>query len=178
MNKSQCKLTQCQLKQLLHYDPDTGVFTWVVDLGPGRPNAGDVAGREQVKKSSKKYRDICIRGKRYYAHRLAYLYMTGENPANEIDHINGNGVDNRWCNLRSVTTLENSQNTRQRPDNTSGVTGVHRNKLTGKWEVFINSNRTRHYLGLFSDFFEAVCARKSAEVKHGFHVNHGSVRPL
>lgn len=171
-------LTQDELKTLLHYDPETGDFTWRLDLGPGRPDAGDVAGRIQLKKCGKSYRDIGIRGRRYYAHRLAHLYMTGEWPEDQVDHRNGDGTDNRWVNLRDVSDQENSMNVRRRCDNTSTVTGVHLNKLTDKWEAYISVNKVRHHLGLFRHFDHAVAARKKAEKEHGFHENHGQVRPL
>jgi len=170
-------VTQEELKQLLHYNPDTGLFTWLVDCGAGRPNKGDMAGRIQKKKSGKCYRDIGINGKRHYAHRLAVLYMTAEWPE-EVDHGDGDGTNNKWLNLNNVDKLQNSKNIRKRIDNSSGCTGVHPHKKSGKWHVYINKNKNRYNIGLYNDFFEAVCARKSAENLHGFHENHGQVRPL
>ena len=103
--------------------------------------------------------------------------MTGHWP-DPIDHESGDGTDNRWCNLQSVTCQENGCNKRTPSNNTSGVTGVSLKKSTGRWQSSIKVNQVQFYLGSFIDFFEAVCARKSAEVSHGFHINHGSVRPL
>jgi len=171
-------VTQKELKQLIHYNPDTGLFTWLVDCGPGRPNQGDIAGRTQIKSCGKSYHDVCINKKRYYAHRLAWLYMTGEWPVDKVDHDDGNGVNNKWSNLNAATNIQNGQNVRKRIDNRSGCTGVHLHQSSGKWQVYINENKIRYHLGLFSDFFEAVCIRKSAERKHNFNVNHGQVRPL
>ena len=170
-------LTQYKLKQLLNYDPDTGVFTWLIDCGPGRPNKGDIAGRIQKKRGGKSYRDISISSKRYYAHRLACLYMTGKWP-DKVDHGDGDGTNNKWVNIESVTGLQNSKNIRKRSDNCSGCTGVHLHKHSGKWQVYINEKGERDNIGLYADYFEAVCARKSAENFRGFHTNHGSIRPL
>jgi hypothetical protein len=114
-------LTIERLKELLHYDPDTGMFTWRVNKGPFL--AGDVAGRT-VKTG--KYWRVGIDGKRYIASRLAWLYMTGVWPSYDIDHINRDRQDNRFCNLRDVTTSQNCFNTGKRSHNTTGYQGVYR----------------------------------------------------
>ena len=168
-------ITQEQLKKLLHYDPDTGVFTWLVSRG--KAAIGKVAGHVCLK-NGKAYRFIGIDGELHRAHRLAWLYMTGDWPTYDIDHISGDGVDNRWVNFRDVPMLENSKNQRLRVTNTTGVTGVHIDKQTTRYRAEICVNSKGLKLGRFEDFFEAVCARKSAELAYGFHENHGSVRPL
>ena len=115
---------------------------------------------------------IKIDGIGYKAHRLAWLYMYGVWP-NFIDHKNHNRSDNRIVNLRSVTNQENCKNASLRKDSSSRVCGVHWNKLERKWKAQINVDSKRIYLGCFDDLFEACCVRKSAENKHGFHLNHG-----
>lgn len=167
-------ISQEELKQTLHYDPDTGLLTWLA--ARGRIRAGDVAGSDVFFKTNKKYySQVSINNKRYLSHRIIWFYMTGEWP-DEVDHEDGDGLNNRWLNLRHVDGLENCKNKRVYCNNTSGVTGV---TVHGrKWKAELRCNKVKYYLGLFEDFFEAVCARKSAELRHGFHPNHGSHRPL
>lgn len=168
-------LTQSKIKELLQYDEDTGDFTWNVSRGGVK--LGDKAGHNCLK-NSKFYTIIGINGSLYRAHRLAFLYVTGSFPTGEVDHINGSGIDNRWVNLREVDRLENGRNMRLHAHNSSGISGVSWRKQRGKWRAFINIDNVQRNLGHFKDFFEACCARKSAECKLGFHVNHGRVRPL
>ena len=97
-------LTQAELKALLHYDPETGKFTWLEQRG--RQKAGDEAGAYS---EALGYLLIGINGTRHYAHRLAWLYMTGEWPENVIDHEDRNGANNRFANLKSVTQKRNVQ---------------------------------------------------------------------
>lgn len=162
------QLTQDKLKEKLHYDPDTGVFIWVVPPAPS-VKLGDTAGCLD----SQGYIVIKWKDIQYKAHRLAFLYMTGAFPPEQTDHINGVRDDNRWENLRAVTCQENQRNRKLPKDNTSGVMGVTRRNKDKTWEVSIRIPGKRLYIGRFSDFSEAVCARKSAENKYNFHVNHG-----
>lgn len=162
-------ITQEYLKSVLHYDPDTGIFTR--RSLKGTPAAGKVAGSIQHG-----YRAIQIDGKKYYAHRLAFLYMTGEFPPLQVDHINGSRSDNRISNLRSVEQSINMQNMKLYSRNSSGVSGVTWHKRHKKWQAHITAFRQEIYLGEFDDWFEAVCKRKSAEVYHGFNENHGNIR--
>ena len=117
--------TQEELKSLLNYDDKTGIFTWRKSSGPVK--SGSVAGYV----NEKGYILIGIKGKSYRAHRLAWLYVTGEHPVNVIDHINGVRDDNRLSNLRSCTQKENINNPLARkkssltqPIGKSGVRGV------------------------------------------------------
>ena len=115
-----------QLKEVLEYNHDTGVFNWIKRNGP-RAKVGDVAGCK-----SDGYIVIKINRKRHPAHRLAYLYMTGNFPENLIDHINHIRDDNRWANLRDATNSQNGSNRVKGKNNTSGYKGVRWNKTTKK----------------------------------------------
>jgi len=160
-------ITQSELKELLSYNPETGAFTWKINQG--RVRIGDPAGWI----TEYGYIRISIDTNRYYVHRLVWLFVHGEFPADQIDHINGNGLDNRILNLRSVTCSENHKNQKIPKNNASGVMGVSWNNSSSKWHAKIKVDRKDLWLGAFDDWFEAVCARKSADNKYGFHSNHG-----
>jgi hypothetical protein len=159
------------LKMLLSYDPETGFFYWL-----NRSRKRGIGGRAGCRKKAHGdlwYRKIKIGGQRYAEHRLAVIYMTGVNPEQPIDHYNLDGTDNRWSNLRLVTPAENVRNQRLSRKNTSGACGVYRTK-NNKWEASITYGGKRRSLGVFEDWFDAVCARKSADNQHGFSENHGA----
>lgn len=156
------KVTAERLREVLHYDPETGAFTWLVSLG--RVRAGAVAG--EITRQG--YRLIQIDGQRYPAHRLAWFYMTGAWPADEVDHRNTVPGDDRWANLREATSAQNSWNTPKRRNNTSGVKGVTRHPKSGKWHARIRVNNGRVHLGYFTDINEAAAAYAAASKKfHG-----------
>jgi hypothetical protein len=160
-------ITQSELKELLHYDPDTGFFTWIV-LKSGT-KISKIAGG--IRPDG--YRQICINGKTYLAHRLVWLYVHGEFPKNQIDHINHVKSDNRLVNLRDATSHENCRNQTLHKRNKSGVCGVYIYKPTGKWLASIRVNNKTINLGYFNNKRDAVATRKEAEIKYGFHENHG-----
>lgn len=160
-------ITQEYLKSILHYDPDTGILTRLTDTTRGK--AGDIAG-DQMPNG---YWRVYISPSRWYVHRLAFIYMTGSEPPEDVDHINGDTSDNRWDNLRCVSRQENLVNSKRSKANTSGVTGVSWFRETDQWRAQIYCKGRRYSLGLFTDWFDAVCARKAAEISHGFHPNHG-----
>lgn len=163
-----CKvITLDDITSNFHYNPSTGDIT--LKKHGRRNKAGATPGYIW----KEKYRYISFQSWRVSAHRLAWIIMTGENPEKEIDHINGNGLDNRWCNLRLVTRSENTRNAKLHVKNKTGVPGVNFTEHEALYRVSVGVNGQCLRLGSTKDFFEAVCMRKSAEIKYGFHKNHG-----
>ena len=153
-------LTAEYVRSALHYDPETGVFTWRwrADMRPqwNATFAGKVAGRtRRPKKSRTAYRDISINNSRYMAHRLAWLYMTGEWPSERLDHRDNDGLNNRWLNLREATNSENMANNRRQRNNTSGFKGVSWSKVMQLYHAYIWHDGKRHHLGYFNTPEEA-----------------------
>ncbi len=157
-----------EIKSRLNYNPITGIFTWKRPLN-NFVKPGDFAGTT----NEEGYIKIKFNNKSYGAHQIAWAFVHDYLPVKQIDHINGNRSDNRICNLRLVDQMQNSRNMKRRSDNVSGVTGVHWLKCRGKWIARINHNKRKVSLGYHKDFFEAVCARKSGELKYNYHENHG-----
>lgn len=155
-------ITQFELKELLYYASDTGVFNWRTNR-PHRPE-GAVAGSFH----STGYVHISINRKLYKAHRLAWLYVHGSFPLTGIDHINRNKSDNRVCNLRLANQTENNRNTALRKDNTSGVKGVSWSIRAKKWVVQIGSLNGARLQASYTNFEDAVAARQDAERIYGY----------
>lgn len=172
-------ITQAELKEILYYDEFTGYFMWLKSKGP-RAQAGSRAGSKDKKLNGKTYIRICCNGVIYYAPRLAVLYMEGSFPPEEIDHISGDGTDNRWTNIRKVSGRENSKNARLHSNNTSGCSGVTFHKATQKWLVRIGNNTggPTNHVGVYPTKEEAIAVRKVAEKEREYHKNHGTNRPL
>jgi len=116
-------ITAEQLREVLNYNPDTGEFTWRVSPST-KVKVGGRAGCVEVSNGGGKYVRIGLFGGRHRAHRLAWLYVYGEWPSEFIDHINGDGLDNRIANLRSATNAQNQWNVRRASRSSSGVRGV------------------------------------------------------
>lgn len=151
------ELTSDRLKELVSYNPDTGVFTRKIRTS-NRINLGSTAGH--IRKDG--YVGIKIDGRAEKCHRLAWLYVYGCWPENEIDHINGDPSDNRIANLRDISHAHNTQNTRKpRSDNTSGFLGVH--AWNGGFVASINVDKKRIKLGTFSTAEEAHAAYVEAK---------------
>lgn len=166
------------LKTRLSYDPHSGLFSW---LPRGRSEfkseraylawVGRYQNREGFTATNAKgYKVGRVGQATILAHRMAWALHYGVWPDSEIDHINGNRADNRIANLRVVSTKDNARSRRLDYRNTTGVPGVHWHKAAGKWCVSIGKHER---VGYFSDFGEAVKARKAAEAKYGYHANHG-----
>lgn len=151
-------LTQDKLKEVLDYDPDTGIFKWKKYIS-SNASTGRIAGNQLPVG----YISIQVSGTRYYAHRLAFLYMEGYFPENQVDHINKNKCDNSWNNLREVSIQCNARNVGNHKDNTSGVKGVDFIKARNKWRARITNMGNSIHLGLFNSFKDAVIARYKAE---------------
>jgi len=157
------KLTQERLKELLDYNPDTGVFTWkVIRWG------GIAAGKQAGCVIPNGYRQIRVDYKLYQASRLAWLFMEGYLPEYDTDHINRIRGDDRWINIRHVSRQCNIRNQGRSKKNTSGVTGVCWDKKCGKWMARIKINYKEKNLGRFSEFKDAVKTRWEAEVECGW----------
>jgi hypothetical protein len=152
-------LTASRLRELLNYDSETGIFTWCSPRPKIR--VGDVAG----KIGTHGYRLICINHKSYAAHRLAWLYVTGEWPPSEIDHINHDRLDNRFANLRAATRVENQGNKSRQSNNRSGIKGVSWDSRRGLWAAEVKRGNIRLRLGRFADINDAAEAYRKASKK-------------
>lgn len=167
--EKEAKLNQKQLKEILHYNPESGVFTWIKKTARNI-RIGSIADNIDTENG---YSRINIYEESYKAHRLAWLYMSGEWPEAQIDHEDHIRHNNKWLNLRKATHQENSKNRSLNKNNTSGCAGVCFSKNRNKWRSYIKINGALISLGSFIDKFDSICARKSAENKYGFHENHG-----
>jgi hypothetical protein len=168
----------------MDYDPDTGRLTWKPrpeEMFPEH-NRKSVAAAWNAKNAGKEA-CACIDGgykqgglfyNKMKAHRAAWAIMTGQMPAGQIDHINGDGTDNRWENLRLVDTKENARNQKKHVTNTSGYTGVSWNGR--KWEAYYWSGTNNKTLGKFDCVHAAGEAARKKREEMGYHANHGTER--
>ena len=156
-------ITQAELKSLLHYNPLTGEFHKFCK------NKSKITGYINVLG----YSEIRVKSKLYLAHRLAWLYVYGLSPNNEIDHRDHNRSNNKIKNLRDATRVKNSQNASLQKGTVSGVLGVAWCKQREKWIAQIKINYKTINLGGFKLKADAIKARKEANTKYGFHANHG-----
>lgn len=150
-------LTQSELKERLHYNPETGIFTWVNSKSKNLGKTGSIAGCD----NGTGYIKIHVLGKLRYAHRLAYLYITGKFPDGILDHINQIKSDNRWLNLRNATQSQNMCNQCKPSSNTSGIKGVTWDKVTYSWKAQCRVNGVVKNLGRYQDMNEAIKVRQS-----------------
>lgn len=171
------EITPLFLRELLAYDPETGVLVWKVrgrhlftsDREHKRWN-GRYGGKTAFSPNRNGYLDGMVFRQMQRAHRVAWAIYYGVWPTHDIDHINGVRTDNRISNLRSVDRRANSRNQKLRSTNKSGVMGVCR--IRGRWRAYINVKRATH-IGTYDTFDEAVEARRQAERRLGYHENHG-----
>jgi len=154
------ELTQERLKELLSYDPETGVFRW--KRAHRKIKVGDIAGSIHVTG----YRQIKVDGQLHKAHRLAWLYIYGQLPKNQLDHKHGWREDCRLVELREATPLENARNCSIRSDNTSGYKGVNWSKANQAWCARISLKRKRISMGHFSTAIEASRVYEEAAKKY------------
>lgn len=154
------RLTQDRLKEILDYDPVTGIFTW--NTSRKKCTKGKQAGC--IRPDG--YRTIKVDGIACFASRLAWLFMEGYSPENQMDHINRIRADERWVNLRHVSSQCNNRNSSNPKNNTSGVAGVSWFNVSNSWRSRIGIDKKSMHLGLFKTLREAVQARWKAEVEH------------
>lgn len=163
-------ITQTELKSLLSYDLDTGIFRWLASRGS--VSAGSVAG---CLDKSIGYVHIGIGGDKHSAHRLAWLYVYGVFPPEHVDHINLIKNDNRIFNLREATDSQNKKNQEKQSNNTSGFKCVNRVILksgTTKWMVRTKLNSKYYYLGTHNTPEEASAVYQTfAKLHHGEFYN-------
>ncbi len=183
------KLTQTIVRELLDYNPATGVLTWKKRglrwfLDCKHPYCycsrwnSQFAGKEAFKPKVglKKPRQSFVAKQRIFAHRLIWLWMTGALPHLLVDHKDQNPFNNRWSNLREVTNSQNLRNAKKRKNNTSGVNGVFKNsdqRYRKPYFATINTDEGGKFLGRFFTLEEATKARKAADLKYGYTELHG-----
>ncbi|PXW42144.1 AP2 domain-containing protein [Klebsiella oxytoca] len=158
-------ITASQLREAVHYNPDTGRFTRRSNGTPMEHLCGSG------------YYCLNLLKRSRLAHRMAYYYMTGRLPE-KVDHIDGNRLNNEWKNLREATHAENMWNTGMITTNASGVKGVHWHKKYKKWVAEIRTNKKKYYVGSFSDLEEARLAieKRRKELHGGFFKPDGQVK--
>ena len=161
-------MTQSKLKEICEYTNDGLLLRTVRINGRGKPIGSKLGSTD-----GKGYLSVQINNKQYKVHRLVWLYHYGSFPKNNIDHINGNRSDNRIENLRDVSYSDNSKNMTLDKRSKTGVTGVLESRSVGKYEVSIGVDGSLIHLGTFGNIEAAIEARKEAEIKYGFHTNHG-----
>jgi hypothetical protein len=157
-------ITYDEVHKLFNYDPEIGIFTNKIPRGSSAKKgafAGSLNGDG--------YLNIQVNGKIYKVHRLAWLYVFGYFPENQIDHINRIRTDNRIENLREVSQSCNMKNSKIQSNNTSGVRGVYWNKQKKKWKAYIQDQKRKQiFLGYFTSLLEAAQARYEAELKYDY----------
>jgi len=173
-------------RQLLDYDPATGVLTWrrrekhwfANQRSWARWNTKHAGKVAFTTVKQRRGRAVCFIGTilstPQKAHRVAWAIHYGKWPDNEIDHEDGNPLRNVISNLRDVTHEVNCKNLAVPSDNTSGAVGVALNRRTRKWTVLIKADKRTKYVGEFADFEDAVSARKAAQIEQGYHPNHAT----
>lgn len=159
-------LTADALRNAVVYEPNSGEFRQ--KLGQGRRVRRGLLVAGYLRPDG--YRVICVLGKHYLAHRLAWLYEHGTWPADQIDHVNGIRCDNSIANLRAAVSAENNQNRGRRCDNSSGFVGVSAHKSSGRWQAKIGVAGRRIHLGLFASAGDAAQAYIAAKARsHTFN---------
>lgn len=152
------------LRELFNYDPDTGLFTRLKRVSQ-RGLVGTVAGCVNVNG----YVHIKIACRGYKAHRLAWLYMTGEWPEHEVDHEDRDRTNNRWKNLRAATHKQNQENRTPRHDSSSGITGVLWSNRDQAWRVTICIEGRKRHIATRKSLEEAAAIRAAAALKYQTH---------
>lgn len=181
-------LTITELRELLDYNPLTGTLTWKT-RGPHLFRGSQQSPEHSAKiwnarhagkpalatLNADGYPHGAIFGETYSAHTVCWALHHGAWPVHGIDHENGNRSDNRATNLRDVPGAVNSKNQRRNRRNTSGITGVHLHRRTGKWVASIKADGKMKNLGYFVTKEAAAEARQQANQRYGYHANHGRI---
>lgn len=163
-------LTQARLKELLHYDPATGAFTWLSYPNPQHPGKTRI-GQPAGSLNQRGYHRIQILGKSHFAHRLAWLYMTGAWPTHQIDHRDTHPANNAWDNLREATPSQNAMNRRTSTASSSGIKGVSPQRT--RWVAMIYREGKPLYLGTHATPEQAAHAANTARSNlHGEFARH------
>jgi hypothetical protein len=160
-------ITQDKLKEVMEYSAADGVFRWKISKGPNA-RKGQIVGKK------KGYPKVTIDGAEYKLHRLAWLYVYGNFPVKDLDHINGITYDFAISNLRECNDFENQQNRSVSKRNKCGYPGVSFSKRINKWSAQIMLNRQSYFLGNFDDAKDAGDAYKKA--KQELHTFNPTIR--
>jgi hypothetical protein len=174
------------MRQCFSFDDKTGDLIWKIRpldhfaslRACNRFNtlfAGTIAGHKWTHAGIRTaYVLVGINGRQYRAHRVAWAITHGKWPADQIDHIDGNGLNNSINNLREVSASDNNKNQPRRVDNKSGITGVvYDARRESPWIASVRVDGKKIHLGGFETIDGAASARYDAEKKYGFHCNHG-----
>jgi len=169
------------LRKLLRYEPETGKLFWrerPVDMFPSERACKSWntrwAGKEAFTAVGKwMYRVGRLQSKGFRAHRIAWTIHYGKWPEGHIDHINGDRGDNSLDNLRDVSRCENMRNSKIPSTNKSGVLGVYWDKVNSLWRASISVEGKTLNLGRYASISEAAEVRRLANIKYGYHKNHG-----
>ncbi len=153
------------LRQLFRYEPESGELFHNQGPREGRPAF--------TFKTSKGYKFGQVRKQKYLAHRVIWKMVTGADPINHIDHIDGRPDNNRIGNLREATILENGRNRRLQANNSSSVSGVHFDRKNQRWRARISDGQNQINIGSYIIKNDAIAARKQYEAMLGYHENHG-----
>lgn len=181
-------ITPAIVKELLDYDPESGVLTWKprdrswftsdrIHKSWNTRFSGKPTGHTAI--TSGEYRQVYVGllGHLFIASHLIWMWMTGDRPPAVIDHEDRDSTNNVWSNLRASTPTSNARNMSRSSRNRSGVTGVAWHSRHKVWRAMIGESGRLRHLGSFDDWFEAVCARKSAELDLGYSSGHGQEAP-
>ena len=164
-------MNQELLKTVCHYDPETGVFKRVMKMSNKSRRLFPCESTPTAE--SRGYLQIGIAGKVYSVHRLIWVYMRGEFPKGEVDHIDGDRRNNKFENLRVVEHCVNSRNIGVGAANKSGAIGVSCESEYGTYKAYITKDGVRTHIGSFKTKAAALSARKHYEQILDFHENHG-----
>jgi hypothetical protein len=166
-------ITRDRIVELLSYEPATGEFRWKVRRGNNGANVGDIAG--EITRFG--YRRICVDGRSYPAHHLAWLIHYGSWPSLHVDHIDRNRSNNAIENLREATSGQNRANSKVQSTSLSGIKGVGWHKREQKWQARISINGKLKHLGNFDKVDDAAAAYRTAATQaFGDFANPDDVR--